>query len=102
MVVPLVVAGLGGLALSGGANLYSQWNSRKLYRRQIDAYDTLQKGYASYLAKHGRKLNPARAYERWGSKIDSAKTSIGNSYAGSIGTAGGTFGAGAMLTSRWL
>ena len=38
MVAPLVVAGLGGLALSGGANLYAQHTSRALYRRQIDAY----------------------------------------------------------------
>lgn len=102
MVVPLVVAGLGGLALSGGANLYSQWNSRQLYRRQINAYQNLQNGYARYLAKHGRRLDPYRAYERWGSRIDSANTSIANSYAGSVGSAGGTFGAGAMMTRKWL
>lgn len=101
MVVPLVVAGLGGLALSGGANLYSQWNSRALYRRQIDAYSQLQKGYAAYLARHGRKINPYRAYERYGNRIDSSYTNLHNSYAGSLGTFGGTFGAGSMM-SRWL
>lgn len=102
MVLPLVVAGLGGLAMSGGANLYAQANSRALYRRQINAYSNLQKGYAHYLAKHGRTLNSNRAYERWGHKIDSANTGITNSYAGSVGTIGGTFGAGTMLTKRWL
>lgn len=102
MVVPLAIAGLGGLAVSGASNLYAQANSRALYRRQIDAYKNLQNGYAAYLAQHGRRLNPYRAYERWGSRIDSAGTSIANSYAGSIGTAGGTFGAGTMLTRKWL
>lgn len=102
MVAPLAVAGLGGLALSGVSNLYAQKVSRQLYRRQIDAYKTLQNGYRVYLAKHGRRLNPYRAYERWGSRIDSANTNLRNSYIGSIGSASGTFGAGAMITSRWL
>lgn len=102
MALPLAAAGLAALAYSGGANLYAQANSRALYRRQINAYKTLQSGYARYLAKHGRELNPARAYERWGSRIDSLDTNIRNSYAGSFGTAAGTFGAGAMMTSRWL
>lgn len=102
MVAPLAIAGLGGLALSGAANLYAQSQSRALYRRQINAYKTLQSGYSRYLAKHGRRLDPARAYERWGSRIDSLDTNIRNSYAGSVGSAAGTFGAGAMITSRWL
>lgn len=101
MVAPLVVAGLGGLALSGGANLYAQHTSRALYRRQIDAYRHLQEGYGRYLATQGRKFNPYRAYERYGNRIDTASTNLSNSYAGSIGTAGGTFGAG-MTMSRWL
>lgn len=33
MVVPLAIAGLGGLAVSGASNLYAQANSRALYRR---------------------------------------------------------------------
>lgn len=113
MGVPLLVAGLGGLALSAGANLYSQKNSRALYRRQIDAYRTLQNGYALHLAKYGRRLNSARAYERWGAKIDSARTNYRNAYAHSVGTVAGSFGAGLMMgkksmrkksmrTSRWL
>lgn len=108
MGAPLLVAGLGGLALSAGANLYAQKNSRALYRRQIDAYRTLQTGYARHLAKHGRRLNSARAYERWGAKIDTARTNYRNSYYGSVGTTAGTLGAGAMMfgrsmrTSRWL
>lgn len=102
MVAPLVVAGLGGLALSSGSNLYSQYKSRQLYRRQINAYKQLGEGYTRYLARHGRKVNPARYYERFGGRIDTAYTNLANSYAGSIGTAGGTFGAGAMLTRKWL
>lgn len=102
MAVPLAVAGLGGLAISGASNLYAQSQSRALYRRQINAYKTLQSGYARYLARHGRRFNPARAYERYGSRIDSLDTSLRNSYAGSVGSAAGTFGAGAMITSRWL
>ena len=105
MVAPLVVAGLGGLALSGGANLYSQYYSRKLYRRQINAYNQMYNGYNSYLAKHGRRINPTRGYLQWGRNSDIAQTNLRNSYAGSFGTAGGTFGAGAMIgrsLSRWL
>ena len=102
MVVPLVVAGLGGLALSAGANLYSQYNSRQLYRRQIDAYSKMQQGYDRYLARHGRRSNPSRMYLKYGSHADSANTNLWNSYASSVGTAGGTFGAGAMLTQKWL
>ena len=101
MVAPLVVAGLGGLALSGAANLYSQHTSRALYRRQIDAYTKLQEGYGRYLARQGLRFNPYRAYERFGSRIDASGTNLSNSYAGSVGTAGGTFGAG-MTMSRWL
>lgn len=102
MVAPLVIATLGGLALSGGSNLYSQHVSRGLYRRQINAYRELGEGYTRYLAANGRKVNPARYYERFGGRIDSAETNLTNSYVGSLGTAGGTFGAGAMLTKKWL
>lgn len=102
MVLPLVIAGLGGMALSAGANLYSQYQSRQLYRRQINAYSQMQQGYDRYLAKHGRRSNPARMYVKYGSHVDTADTNLRNSYAGSVGTAGGAFGAGAMLTKRWL
>ena len=102
MVLPLAIAGLGGLAISGASNLYAQAQSRALYRRQIDAYKQLQNGYTAYLRQHGRVANPARLYERYGAKIDSAGTNLRNSYAGSIGSAAGTFGAGTMLTKRWL
>lgn len=101
---PLVVAGLGGLALSSGANLYAQHLNRQLYRRQINAYSQMQKGYASYLAKHGRKINPVRGYiNYYGGKMDSAGTNYRSSLASSFGTAGGTFGAGTiMATRKWL
>lgn len=102
MVAPLVVAGLGGLALAGGANLYAQHTSRALYRRQINAYSRLQEGYGRYLAKQGRRFNPDRAYERFGSRIDASSTNLSNSYAGSVGTAGGTFGVGMKTMSGWL
>lgn len=103
MAFPLAVVGLGGLAISGGANLYSQYLNRQLYRRQINAYSNLEKGYARYLAGHGRKLNSNRAYAQfYGGKIDKSNTGIDISYAQSAGTAGGTFGAGTMLTKKWL
>lgn len=103
MPFPLLAVGLGGLAVSGGANLYSQYRSRQLYRRQLNAYKPLQDGYSRYLARHGLKVNPHRAYAQfYGGRIDSAQTNLTNSYAGSIGTAGGTFGAGAMLSHKWL
>ncbi len=101
MVAPLVLAGLGGLALSGGANLYAQHNSRKLYSRQLDAYRRLDAGYGRYLARQGLKYNPARRFAHgYGGHIAGAKTNMQNSYAGSIGTFGGVFGAGAHM-SRW-
>lgn len=103
MPFPLAVVGLGGLAISGGANLYSQYRNRQLYRRQINAYSNLERGYSRYLAAHGRKINPNRAYAQYyGGSIDRAKTGIDVSYAQSAGTAGGTFGAGTMLTKKWL
>lgn len=103
MVIPLLAAGIGGLALSGGANLYSQYKSRQLYRRQINAYSQLENGYKRYLAGHGRKINPARGYAQfYAGRIDQSSTNLGNSYAGSLGTAGGTFGAGVMLSRKWL
>ena len=81
MVAPLVMAGLGGLALSGGANLYAQHNSRKLYSRQLDAYRRLDAGYGRYLAKQGLKYNPARRFAHgYGGHIAGAKTNIQNSY----------------------
>lgn len=102
MVAPLVIAGLGGLALSGGANLYAQHLNRQLYRRQIDAYQKMYRGYASYLHRHGRKINPYRGYVNfYGGQIDRSWTSYNASLAGSVGSAAGTFGAGATL-SRWL
>lgn len=101
MVAPLVMAGLGGLALSGGANLYAQHNSRKLYSRQLDAYRRLDAGYARYLARQGLKYNPARRFAQgYGGHIAGAETNMQNSYVGSIGTFGGVFGAGAHM-SRW-
>jgi hypothetical protein len=100
MVAPLVMAGLGGLALSGGANLYAQHTSRALYRRQIDAYKRLDAGYSRYLARQGRTYNSARRWERFGRYIAGAETNLSNSRAGSVGTFGGTFGAGAMLSRR--
>lgn len=100
---PLAIAGLGGLALSTGANLYAQRLNRELYRRQINAYSQMQNGYARYLARHGRKINPVRGYINfYGGKMDSASTNYRASLASSYGTAGGAFGAGTMLTRKWL
>lgn len=112
MVVPLLLgAMLAGLATSGTANLYSQWNQRKLYRKELSAYENLDKGYRTYLSRHGRSINPDRAWTSYYGQAERARNNITNSYAGSIGTVGGTVGAGAGFgrglfsggkTSRWL
>ena len=102
MVIPLIAAGLAGLGISAGANLYSQYNSRKLYRKSRDAYAQLGEGYKKYLASHGRSVNSARYWDRYGQKVYGNDVNIANSYAGSIGTVGGTFGAGAMMSHKWL
>lgn len=101
-VLPLAVAGLGGLGVSAGANLLTQFNSRKLYRRSINAYRNMYSGYSRYLATHGRSMNNSRKWLSYYGQGYAQKTNLKNSYIGSLGTAGGTFGAGAMMTSRWL
>ena len=100
MVAPLIPLMVAGLAVSGGANLYSQWNQRKLYRRELNAYENLDKGYRTYLAGHGRTINPDRAWTSYYGQAERMRTNITNSYAGSVGTAGGTIGAGAGLMNR--
>lgn len=103
MALPLVPLLMGaGLAVGAGANLYSQRNQRMLYRRYADAYNQMYKGYDQYLTRQGRAANPARKMLSYYGQYQSQETNIKNSYAGSVGTAGGTFGAGVALSKRWL
>lgn len=95
MVAPLIPLALmlGGLAVSGGANLYKQYNQRLLYSKQYNAMMNLHNGYNKYLAKHGRSINPDRAWTSYYGSAQSIQNNIENSIASSIGTVGGTFGA---------
>lgn len=115
MVFPLIPLMLGSMAVSGGANLYSQYNQRKLYRGMSQAYKNLDTGYKQYLAKNGRTINPNRAWASYYGQYRKAQTNLENSYSGSVGTAFGSLGAGLAFgrvrkglyadtgrTSRWL
>lgn len=104
MVLPLILAGamIGGLAVSGGANLYSQYAQRKLYRKQAAAYKALDRGYDKYLEGHGRVQNPNRSWASYYGQYQKAKKGIEVSYANSVGTVGGTVGAGAAFSSKGI
>lgn len=119
MAFPLVALMLGSMAASGAANLYSQYNQRKLYRGMSTAYKNLDTGYRQYLATQGKTINPDRAWSSYYGQFRKAQTNLENSYLGSVGTAFGTAGAGLGLsrigrsgskslytdtgrTSRWL
>lgn len=107
MVIPLAipaalsvassVAGLAGIGISAGANLYAQKNSRKLYSGMKNAYENLYKGYGSYLRQNGRDYNPNRAWASYYGQMQKADTNLRNSDLGSLGTIGGSFGAGSMF-----
>lgn len=98
MVVPLIpvaLAALGalGLGVSAGSNLYRQSLQRNLYGSQANAYKNLHEGYSKYLAKHGRQINPDRAWASYYGQYQSALNKIESSTAESVGTIGGTLGA---------
>lgn len=95
MVLPALM--IGGLGVSAGANLYTQYNQRKLYRAQADAYRRLHEGYQSYLAGEGRRINPDRAWTSYYGQYRRSQLNAENSVIGSIGTVGGSIGAGAGL-----
>lgn len=93
-ILPLMV---GGLGISMTSNLYKQYNQRQLWSKQATAYENLDRGYRSYLAKHGRVINPDRAWTSYFGSAQSLRNNIENSIASSIGTVGGSFGAGAAF-----
>lgn len=95
MVLPALM--IGGLGVSAGANLYTQYNQRKLYREQASAYRRLHEGYSRYLAGEGRRINPDRAWTSYYGQYRRSQLSAENSVIGSIGTVGGSIGAGAGL-----
>lgn len=104
MVFPLIPAlAVGGFATSAAGNLYSQYRQRKLYAQLGKGYAALDRGYRSYLKTQGRTINPNRNVTKgyYGQYLR-AQTNQDVSLARSIGTLGGTIGAGTMITSRWL
>lgn len=102
MVFPLVPLALGGLAMSGLSNAYREYNNGNAYRQFANGYKALDRGYRNYLARNGRKINPNRALTSYYGQYLRSRTQAANSYMGVLGSAGGTFGAGAMITSHWL
>lgn len=111
--LPLILGALalGGLGVSAGANLYSQSIQRNFYNNQARAYGNLHAGYAKYLATQGRSVNPDRAWTSYYGQQQAALSRAESSIAQSVGTVGGTIGAGAFAgrglykdygkTSRW-
>lgn len=115
MVAPLILgAMLAGLAVSAGANLYSQHNQRDIWEKQANAYEHLDKGYRRYLSSQGKEVNPNRAWTSYFGQAQALRNNIANSYAHSVGTIGGSVGAGLGIskesgifdnlgkTKRWL
>lgn len=90
-VLPALI-GAGGLALSAGANLYAQRNSRRLYNAYAQDYKRWQRDF-------GRNTGRSLKYpmlSAYGSEM-AQRTNYSNSLAGSIGTVAGTVGAGSAL-----
>lgn len=102
MVFPLVPLAVGGLALSGLSNIYRGVNSGLAYQQFARGYKALDTGYRNYLARNGRKINPNRALTSYYGQFIRNRSQMQNSYMGALGSAGGTFGAGTMITSHWL
>lgn len=102
MVFPLVPLAIGGLMMSGLANGYREFNNGNAYRQFAHGYKALDRGYRDYLARNGRKINPNRAIISYYGQYLRSRTQAANSYMGVLGSAGGSFGAGAMLTSRYM
>lgn len=90
-----VLAGLmvSGLGISMGSNLYKQHLQRQLWSKQANAYMNLHNGYNRHLEKYGRSINPDRAWSSYYGQAMAARNNIQSSYASSVGTVGGTFGA---------
>lgn len=99
--IPIMAGlGLGSLAVSGGANLYAQYNQRKMYRQFARGYQNLDSGYRKYLARNGRKINENRALTSYGGQYLKSTNNLENSYASSVGTTAGTLGAGLMMAGK--
>lgn len=115
MVIPIIPLLIGAsFATSAGANLYSQHNQRRVaraseayYRRQEQAYRSMENGYNRYLARQGRRANPDRSWLSYYGAAQhnrlmsySEAQSLNNSYAASVGTTAGSFGAALGLGAR--
>lgn len=102
-------------ATSAGANLYSQYNQRRVtrasedyYNRQAQAYRSMQLGYDKYLASRGRHANPNRSWLAYYGALQhnnlmaySESMSRRSSYAASLGTVAGSAGASLGLGARY-
>lgn len=102
MVAPLVPLAIGGLALSGMSNIYRGVNSARVYRQFARGYKNLDTGYRNYLARNGRKINPDRGITSYYGQYIRNRSQAQNSFMGAMGSAGGSLGAGSLMTSRWL
>lgn len=100
MVFPLVPLAIGGFAASAGANLYKQHVQRKMYAQFEKGYRALDVGYRSYLAKHGRRINPNRALTSYYGNYLRSRTNQDVSMASSVGSVGGAIGAGGMIAGK--
>ena len=114
MVLPLIPIAIGALMasgvignlMSGAGNLYAQGQnkdaqrqSRDFFREQGQAYNNLNQGYAKFLDRQGRSMNPDR---QWTSYYGQARKQGLNEYhaekginaqtGAQIATAGGMLG----------
>lgn len=100
--VLLAYAGIGGLTLSGLSNVARQVTYGNAYQQFGRGYKALDQGYRNYLARQGRQINPNRALTSYYGQYIRNKAQMEGAYYGAIGSAGGSIGAGSMLTSRWF
>lgn len=95
-----LTAGLGGMAVSTGANLYSQSRQRDLYRYQRSGYERQLNDWNKNVGSQGRNIRyPELSYQ---GAINRLSTDIDTSYASSVGSVGGSIGHGTSRITRYL